>query len=726
MGTTTQPSTPKQLHRATPADPTIGITHDETIPRDEARNLPPELGPDAIAILEGRTFMYSDAAGDIPPGTIGGLVHADTRFLSTWVLTINGKQLLPLRSGGIDYYSETFFLTNKRMPKIPANTIAVRRRRFVGNGMRERIELENFGKKEHTFELRLAANNDFADLFEIKSRVHNRSGKITTRHTPDNSQLEFSYSNDGYSKKTTVHVTQKATRIEGNDFVWEITLPPNGTWNCEIYVPITLEPLEFQPMHKDFSEAFKPTGKDPVSLWLADAPMPHCDSFLLNHVFTKSVHDILALRLQLKFEGTDIFLPAAGLPWFLTLFGRDTLITAYQTLCFGPGLAKGALIALASLQGKEMNEFKDEEPGKILHELRAGELTKTGIKPHNPYFGTADATQLWLILLSEYWRWTENDTLVKKLKPNILAALDWIDNYGDRDGDGYVEYQTRSAQGLGNQCWRDSWEGVQFTDGTIPYLPIATCELQGYVYDAKLRTAELADGPLDNPELAKKLRNEAADLKKRFNDDFWIDQKGYYAIGLDGDKKKIDSLTSNIGHLLWSGIVPKDRAQILAYHLLSDPLFSGWGIRTLSTNDRGFNPIGYHLGTVWPHDNAIIAEGLARYGFRDYANHIIMSLLDAAAFTDYRLPEAFSGYDRQFGSFPIPYPTACSPQAWATGAPFLFLRTLLGFNAKKGKLILNPHIPSELGRILITKTNAFGKKWDIEANGKQGDIRLSS
>jgi glycogen debranching enzyme len=349
-----------------------------------------------------------------------------------------------------------------------------------------------------------------------------------------------------------------------------------------------------------------------------------------------------------------------------------------------------------------------------------------GVKPHRPYYGTADATVLWLILLSEYWRWTFDDEFVRSLKSNALAALEWIDRYGDMDGDGYVEYQTRSIQGLGNQCWRDSWAGVQFADGSLPVLPIATCEIQGYVYDAKLRMAELADGPLADPALAAQLRNDARTLRDRFNRDFWIpDRNGYYAIGLDGDKQQIDSLTSNIGQLLWSGIVPQDRAAIIAKQLMSDSLFSGWGVRTLSTDDDGFNPIGYHLGTVWPHDNSLIALGLSRYGFREESNRIVMALLEAATYSDYRLPEAFSGYPRSAAPFPIPYPTACSPQAWATGAPVLFIQSMLGIEARDGTLHLNPHVPDEIGRIYVTNLSAFGTRWDVEAIGTKGHVRLA-
>jgi glycogen debranching enzyme len=289
-----------------------------------------------------------------------------------------------------------------------------------------------------------------------------------------------------------------------------------------------------------------------------------------------------------------------------------------------------------------------------------------------------------------------------------------------------VEYQTRSPQGLGNQCWRDSWQGVQFADGTIPPLPIATCEIQGYTYDAKRRTAELADGPLAEPDLARRLQSESEQLQQRFNNDFWLDDRGgYYAIGLDGDKRRIDSLTSNIGHLLWSGIVPKERAGLVARQLMSDELFSGWGVRTLSTGDRGYNPIGYHLGTVWPHDSSIAALGLARYGFREECNRIALALLDAAAFSEHRLPEAFSGYPRSFSRFPVPYPTACSPQAWATGAPLLLLRSMLGLEARGRGVRLDPVVPQEIGSIRVSGLPAFGTRWDVDAIGSHGHVRLS-
>jgi glycogen debranching enzyme len=374
-----------------------------------------------------------------------------------------------------------------------------------------------------------------------------------------------------------------------------------------------------------------------------------------------------------------------------------------------------------------MNDFKDEEPGKILHEVRNGELTFIGEKPHSPYYGTNDATPLWLVLMGEYWDCSGDDTFVRARWDQVLAALEWCDSYGDRDADGYVEYQTRSSQGLGNQCWKDSWDGVQFSDGSIPYLPIATAEIQGYVYDAKLRIAEIAEKLMDDAELASKLRKEAEALFDRFNRDFWSEERGgYYVIGLDGDKRRIDSVTSNMGHLLWSGIVPPERAPIVRDRLMSDAMFSGWGVRTLAEDQGGYNPIGYHTGTIWPHDNSIVAWGLERYGFRDEANRIVVAQLEAAAFGDYRLPEAFAGFERSLGRFPVPYPTACSPQAWATGAPFAFVKTMLGLRAKNGEVTIDPQVPEEMGRVFVHGMHAFGTHWDLEATGAKGSVRPTS
>ncbi|MFC5925810.1 glycogen debranching N-terminal domain-containing protein [Micromonospora vulcania] len=691
------------------------------------RNLPPELGPDAVGVLEYRTFMFSNAAGDVPPGSIGGLVNDDTRLLSRWELTICGSPLLILRSGTVEDYSAAFFLANPELPGLQANAIGVRRQRFIGGGLHERIELQSYVDEPVTIQLRLAAGTDFADLFEIKETVRDRSHQITRSHAPDGSRLDFAYRNGTFEARTQVLADPPADRVDGDELVWELDLVPNQKWRCHLRVPLYYDEKEIAPTERGFGEAFDVEQDDPLARWQNAKPVLETDSELLRDVYHKSTLDLTALRTEIRLKDEAVVLLSAGLPWFLTLFGRDTLITAYQTMGGGPDLARGALLVLARYQGNEFDDFTDQEPGKILHEYRSGELTKLGLKPHNPYYGSVDATQLWLILLSEYWRWTGDDQFVQSLRDNAYAALRWIDEYGDSNDDGYVDYATRSTQGLGNQCWRDSWDGILFSDGAMPVLPIATCETQGYTYDAKLRLAELADGPLDDPSLASRLRSAAADLRARFNQDFWIDDRGgYYALGLDGDNRQIDSMTSNMGHLLWSGIVPSERAAIVAGQLMSDQLFSGWGVRTTSTDDRPYNPIGYHRGTVWPHDNSLIAHGLARYGFRREANRIILAMLDAARFSEFRLPEAFSGYDRSFGRAPVPYPTACNPQAWASAAPLLFLRTMLGTEPRNRQLTLDPEIPPEIGRIRMTNVSAFELRWDIEATTTQSNVRLAT
>jgi glycogen debranching enzyme len=393
-------------------------------------------------------------------------------------------------------------------------------------------------------------------------------------------------------------------------------------------------------------------------------------------------------------------MPAAGLPWFMTVFGRDSLITSFQALPFTPELAETTLRVLSRYQGTKVDDFRDEEPGKILHEIRFGELTHFDERPHSPYYGTADATPLFLVLLDEYERWTGDTRLVRELEPNARAALQWIDEHGDRDGDGYVEYERRNTEtGLENQCWKDSWDSIRYADGRVAKGPIATCEIQGYVYDAKVRTARLAREIWNDQDLAARLDYEAAELRDRFNRDFWLADRNYFALALDGKKRPVDAITSNAGHLLWSGIADDDKAEAVAQHLVGDTLFSGWGVRTMAEGEGGYNPIRYHNGTVWPHDNSLIAAGLARYGYRAEAARVAFATLEAATYFRYRLPEVFAGYRRRRTSFPVEYPTASSPQAWATGAPLLCLRVLLGLEPEADDLHVNPVLPERIERI---------------------------
>jgi glycogen debranching enzyme len=408
-------------------------------------------------------------------------------------------------------------------------------------------------------------------------------------------------------------------------------------------------------------------------------------------------------------------LPGAGVPWFMTVFGRDTLITCLQTLLFGPELARTALEVLADLQATEDNALIDAEPGKIVHEVRHGKAAR---KWHDRYYGTVDATPLYLILLSEVWRWTDDAALVHDLKAPALAALEWIDKYGDSDGDGFVEYERRTDDGLENQSWKDSWDSQRFHDGALAQPPIAPCEVQGYVYDAKRRVAELARDVWRDRELAIRLEREADELRRRFDPAFWIEERGgFYALALDRDKRRVDALCSNIGHLLWSGIVPPERVDAIVDRLMGDELWSGWGVRTMSTGDAGYNPLSYHNGTVWPHDNSLIAWGLARCARWPEAQRIVQRMLTAAGRFGYQLPEVFAGMRRSETPFPIAYPTAARPQAWAAGTPVLMLQVLLGLRPDRRRHSLETVAPLELpswaGHIRLSGVRAFDRQWDV-------------
>ena len=421
----------------------------------------------------------------------------------------------------------------------------------------------------------------------------------------------------------------------------------------------------------------------------------------------------------MRTDGAIGMLPAAGMPWFMTVFGRDTLITSLQTLLLGPELATASLDALAALQAREDDPSIDAEPGKILHELRRGRSAETWF---GTYYGTVDATPLFLILLSELWRWSADPAVVERLREPAFAALRWIDGYGDRDGDGFVEYERRTPRGLENQSWKDSGDSQRFRDGRFAATPIAAAEVQGYVYDAKLRMAELARAVWRDDSLAARLETEAAELQRRFDEQFWVHERGgYYALALDSDKQRVDSLCSNIGHLLWCGIVPPERVDAIARRLIGEELWSGWGIRTMSTGDAAYNPLSYHNGTVWPHDTSLCAWGLSRSGHADDVDRIARTLFQAARYFAWSLPEVFAGFSREETPFPIAYPTAARPQAWAAGTPVLMLRLLLGLepDPHTGELGTAEVVPEWLDGLELNGVRALGRAWRIAVAGSR-------
>jgi glycogen debranching enzyme len=657
------------------------------------------MAKDTISILDGSTFLVSNLRGDIDasPDQAHGFFFRDTRFLSRWTLTANGWPLNVLSTDENQYFSAQFFLVPPTGTVNDNPTVSIIRKRSIGDGFHEDITVINHGGEPLEVELRLEAAADFADLFEVKDALA-KKGEASTRVEDD--VLVLAYRRDDFVRETRIRASRRAD-VDDKGFTFKLDIDGHDEWNTCLFVqPVTESAKEIKYRHDD--DEAKPNIGVSLDEFLAAAPQLETDWDPLEHIYERSLIDLAALRFETTlFPGQPM--PAAGLPWFMTVFGRDSLLTSFQALPFTAELAETTLRVLARYQAAELDDFRDAEPGKILHEIRFGELTHFDERPHSPYYGTADATPLFLVLLDEYERWTGDTDVVRELEPNAQAALRWIDEHGDRDGDGYVEYERRNKEtGLENQCWKDSWDSIRFSDGSIAKGPIATCEIQGYVYDAKIRTARLAREVWGDSELADRLEREANELKRRLNDDFWIEGRGFYALALDGEKKPVDSLTSNVGHLLWSGIVPEERAERVAEHMVGDALFSGWGVRTMAEGEGGYNPIRYHNGTVWPHDNSLIAHGLARYGFREEAAKISLATLEAATFFRCRLPEVFAGYRRGRTSFPVEYPTASSPQAWATGTPLLLLRVLLGLEPEGDELRSDPHLPEQIGRLELS------------------------
>ena len=449
-------------------------------------------------------------------------------------------------------------------------------------------------------------------------------------------------------------------------------------------------------------------------IWTDRATRVDSDGELLDLAIQRSVADLRLLMNDGPRPGLRYI--AAGVPWFTTLFGRDAIITALEALPFMPDLAVETLRVLADWQATDRDPGRDMAPGKILHELRFGEMVRTREIPHRPYYGSIDATPLWLVLLGETTRWTGDLDLVRELWPNVLAALAWIDADGDIDGDGFIEYVRGGPQSLFNQGWKDSGDSIRHRDGSIAQPPTALVEVQGYVYDAKLRVAELAR-LIDQPDLATRLESEAADLRRRFDAAFWMSDVGYYAVALDADKRQVGSITSNPAHGLWSGIVPEERVAQIAERLMGPELDSGWGIRTYAAGQPGFNPIGYHTGSIWPHDNALAAAGLKRAGRHDEAGRIATRIFEAARESpEFRLPELFCGFTRDPASLPVPYPVACSPQAWAAAAPLSLLQTMLGMHARAADGILEldrPHLPTWLGKVTVHNLRVGGQTVDL-------------
>jgi glycogen debranching enzyme len=619
------------------------------------------------------------------------------RHLSRWLLRIEGEPPQALSSRTVDYYSARVAGAACFDRDAGTPTVAIRRVRFVAEGVHEDVIVENLTDHPRELELVLEFASDFGDIFECRTRPQ-KQGETTSEVRER--EVALRYQRGDFSRTTVIRFSQPCA-LDGDRASFAVKLAPRESWKtCVDVVPVV--DGEERPSRRRCGEFGRPEPYMPMSLgeWLDGAPRLETEWQGLRQTYRQSLLDLAALRFRPLADPTQS-LPAGGLPWYMALFGRDSVLTAYQLLPFQPQLARTTLETLAQFQATKRDDFRDAEPGKILHELRRGELAVLGDVPHSPYYGTHDATPLFLVLLDEYEQWTGDRGLVRSLEPTARAAVRWIEEEADLDGDGLLEYLKRSPGGLDNQSWKDSWDAVLFADGRRATPPIATCEVQGYAYDALRRTARLAREVWDDPPFAARLARAAARLHGRFEEMFWHRERGHYAFALAADNLQVDALTSNIGHLLWSGIATPERARATVERLMSEELFSGWGIRTMSSSDAGYNPLSYHNGSVWPHDTALVAEGMRRYGFRQEASCTAVALLEAAEAFEGRLPELFAGFDRSETGFPVEYDGASRPQSFAAGAPLLALRTLLGLDVRGGKVVVDPSLPDGIPSIAL-------------------------
>jgi glycogen debranching enzyme len=687
-----------------------------------------------VQILEGNTFVVSDQRGDIEASAVDptGLFSFDTRYLSHWVLSVNGHRLNALSTDDLHYFQARFFLVPGTGTVYVDAKLSVIRLREVGDGFHEELRVLNHENDPVDLTIRLDAASDFADLFEVKDALKKKG---TYHSHVSDGHLVLGYRRDTFVRETWISSSAPAD-MDDKGLSFHITVPGHGEWSTELNVVATSGSAAGSADGSADGSAAKAHGvrgerrvrRDMargLEKWLQKAPHLKSDWEPLELIYRRCLTDLAALRFS-TLTMPNRSLPAAGLPWFMTIFGRDSIFTSLQSLPFTSELASTTLMALAERQGTRIDDFRDEDPGRILHEMRYGEMTAFEERPHSPYYGNADATMLFVVLLDEYELWTGDTKLVRDLEHAARAALNWIDEYADLQGNGYVAYQRRNAKtGLENQCWKDSWDSISYRNGDLPGFPRATCELQGYAYDAKVRAARLARTVWKDQAFADRLEKEAADLKRRFNRDFWVEDGEYFAVALDTDGRQVDSLTSNIGHLLWSGIVDKSKAKAVAKHLMGPRLFSGWGVRTLAEGEARYNPIGYHVGTVWPFDNSFIAWGLRRYGFKDEAACVADGILQAAEVFAGRLPEAFGGYARSTTRYPVQYPTACSPQAWSTGAPLLMLRVALGLEPRGDNLIVDPALPNRIGHLELLDLPGRWKRMDAFGRGRVDTERMT-
>jgi glycogen debranching enzyme len=673
---------------------------------------------DRLVMVEGAAFLVAGPTGAVAPRRAEGFFFRETRFLSRWELTVNGRTPEALAVSAPDPYRAT--LVSQAVPSDGRGdaTLLVLRHRFVGRGLREDLVVRNLADEAAYCAIELAYDADFAELYAV------RSGQGLPDGSPEAVEragaLVFTHRHGAHRRELRVALSAPVT-FDGNLARAEIVIPARGEWSCCEEFVCAFDDVAVEPRWPCGQPVSRAKPAERMAAWRRSVPVVETDHAGLRDVVAGSAEDLGALRI-FDPEHPDRTVVAAGAPWSMRLFGRDSLLTSWMALLADPELALGTLQTLARFQGERVDPLTEEEPGRILHELRPGDDATLALGSR-PSYGAADTTPLFVMLLGELRRWGLAREAVDELVPHADRAIAWIEEWGDRDGDGYVESQRASDRGRRNQGWRDSDEAVRFADGRVAEGPIALAEVQGYVYGAYLARAFFAAEAGDQAASAR-LRHKAAELKAAFNRDFWIDERGVVAMGLDRDKKPIDGVGSSMGHCLWTGILDADKADAVARRLLSPELFSGWGVRTLASSTAGYNPLGFHTGSVWPHDNAIVASGLMRYGFVREAQRVIMGMIDAAVSRGGRLPELFSGLDRLELPVVVSYPTSSSPQAWAAASPLLMLRTLLRLDpwVPRGKVWLHPALPDQIGRLRVGRIPLAGARVTVTVEGDEVEV----
>ena len=677
------------------------------------------LGSGTVTLVEGSSFCISSANGDIHPEYPHGVFFEDTRVLSRWNLTVNGEPLEPLAAKSKEPYRALFVGRVSRSDGYADSALIVERLREVGAGILEQITVWNYSPSPAECMVSLKVEVDFADLFEVKEARIQRRWEESREADGESLTIRAAWQD----VRKGVIVSASGADVGPDALTYRAVVPPHGQWSTTVSVASTVDgTVAVAPFFRPDEGELSPRDLRRQE-WVSKIPVLQMGNRSIERTLRRSYDDLGALRIEDP-DHPERIVVAAGAPWFMALFGRDSLWASFMALPVDPSLALGTIQTLAARQGSIVNPISEEEPGKILHEVRLDVSSGLALGGKSAYYGSIDATPLFVALLGEVSRWGFAADTIAAVMPHVDRALDWIRNYGDKDGDGFVEYERLNDRGLINQGWKDSWDGINFADGSLAEPPIALCEVQAYVYGAYLGRSWIAYAAGDMA-LAVECRDHAARLKKRFNEQFWLPERGYYAIALDRDKRPVDACASNMGHCLLFGFIDEDKAPMVVERLMSPEMFSGWGVRTLASDMGAYNPASYHNGSVWPHDNAIIVTGLLRYGFVEEAQRISTALLEAAEYSEGRLPELFCGFSRGHFDEPVPYPTACSPQAWAATTPIQLVKSLMGYYADVGLggLWMDPVLPESYGDLHITNAPMAGGRITIDISGSAATVQ---